>query len=62
MITPIYASQEHKAILDSYINMCLEFTKDVSNKNRFENYLELIDIITEYHPDRDWETHINITV
>jgi|TARA_R110000824_G_scaffold196991_2_gene380286 hypothetical protein len=49
MITPIYASQEHKAILDSYINMCLEFTKDVSNKNRFENYLELIDIITEYH-------------
>jgi hypothetical protein len=49
MTSPIYASQEHETILDGYINMCLEFVKDVSNKNRLENYLEVMETIIEYH-------------
>ena len=49
MTIPIYASQEHKAIIDTYVNMCKEFVKDISTKTKYHNYLEVVDIITEYH-------------
>ena len=29
--------------------MCLEFAKDVSTVDRYENYLEVVEIVTEYH-------------
>jgi len=29
--------------------MCKEFAKEVSTKNRYENYLEVVEIIIEYH-------------
>ena len=49
MTKPIYASAEHKTIIATYIAMCEEFAKDVSSKNRYHNYLDVVDIIIEYH-------------
>lgn len=49
MIEPIYANDEHKVIVETYMRMCLEFAKEVSTKNRYENYLEVVQIIMEYH-------------
>ena len=49
MLKPIYSSEEHKAILELYINMCKEFAKDVSNKHKYHNFLDVIDTIIEYH-------------
>ena len=49
MIEPIYANNEHKVIIETYITMCKEFAKEVSTKNRYENYLEVVEIIIEYH-------------
>ena len=48
MIKPIYASEEHKAIIESYVVMCQEFAKDVSSKSRYYNYLDVLDTIIEY--------------
>ena len=49
MTKPIYASEEHKAIIESYVVMCKEFAKDVSSKSRYYNYLDVLDTIIEYH-------------
>ncbi len=49
MIEPIYASAEHKNIIETYISMCTEFAKDVSSKSRYNNYLDVVDTILEYH-------------
>ena len=49
MIEPIYSSQEHKALIDLYINMCKEFAKDVSSKTKYNNYEDVLKIILEYH-------------
>ena len=49
MTEPIYANDEHRVIIETFVNLCKEFTKEVSNKNRYENYLEVVQIIIEYH-------------
>ena len=49
MTKPIYASEEHKNIIETYLTMCQEFAKDVSTKARYNNYLDVIDTIIEYH-------------
>jgi hypothetical protein len=49
MIEPIYASEEHKQIIETYITMCTEFVKDVSSKTRYNNFLDVLDTILEYH-------------
>jgi hypothetical protein len=49
MISPIYSSEEHRTIIETYISMCKEFAKDVSSKNRYHNYLDVLDVIIEYH-------------
>jgi hypothetical protein len=49
MHKPIYSNQEHKAILELYINMCKEFAKDVSSRSRYNAYLDVLDTIIEYH-------------
>ena len=49
MIEPIYASEEHRTIIETYILMCTEFSKEVSTKLKYNNYLEVLDIILEYH-------------
>ena len=49
MTKPIYASAEHKTIIDTYMMMCQEFAKEVSSTSRYNNYLDVVDIIIEYH-------------
>ena len=49
MTEPIYASEEHKNILETYILMCTEFSKEVSTKSKYNNYLDVVEIIVEYH-------------
>ena len=49
MIKPIYASEEHKVIIEAYLIMCQEFAKDVSTKSRYHNYLDVVETIIEYH-------------
>jgi hypothetical protein len=49
MIKPIYANQEHEVIISAYILMIKEFVKDVSNETRWRNYLDVLDILFEYH-------------
>ena len=49
MIKPIYASSEHQTIIESYMLICQEFAKDVSTKTRYNNYLDVIDTVVEYH-------------
>ena len=49
MIEPIYANNEHRVIIETYLTMCQEFAKEVSTKNRYNNYLEVVEIIIEYH-------------
>jgi len=49
MTKTIYASEEHKNIIETYITMCKEFAKDVSTKAKYNNYLDVIETIIEYH-------------
>tara|TARA_R110000751_G_C13463637_1_gene445729 strand:+ start:21 stop:377 length:357 start_codon:yes stop_codon:yes gene_type:complete len=49
MLKPIYASAEHKAIIETYMLMCDEFAKEVSSKSRYNNYCDVIKTIIEYH-------------
>ena len=48
MTEPIYANDEHRVIVDTYLTMCKEFAKEVSTKSRYNNYLEVVEIILEY--------------
>ena len=48
MTEPIYANDEHRVIIETYITMCKEFAKEVSTKSRYNNYLEVVEIIVEY--------------
>jgi len=49
MTKPIYASAEHRTIIETYMSVCQEFAKDVSSKSRYNNYLDVVDVILEYH-------------
>ena len=49
MVEPIFSSQEHKVTLEVYITMCKEFAKDVSSKTKYNNYLDVLKVIFEYH-------------
>ena len=49
MRKPIYANTEHEVIISSYILMVKEFVRDVSNDTRYNNFLEVLDILIEYH-------------
>ena len=49
MTKPIYASEEHKIIIEAYLTMCQEFAKDVSSKSRYYNYLDVVETVIEYH-------------
>ena len=49
MQNTIYANQKHKQSVESYLLMCKQFVKETSTKARYNNYLEVIDLILEYH-------------
>ena len=48
MHKPIYSSEQHKSIVDTYLTTCKQFIKDITTKNRYDNYIEVLDIIIEY--------------
>ena len=45
----IYANENHKQAIETYLLMCKEFVKETSTKTKYQNYLEVIDVILEYH-------------
>ena len=49
MLKPIYSSSEHEAIIEAYVLMCQEFAKEVSSKSRYNNYIDVVSTIIEYH-------------
>ena len=49
MVKPIYANSEHEVIISSYILMIKEFVRDVANETRWNNFLEVLDVLIEYH-------------
>ena len=49
MRKPIYANTEHEVIISSYILMIKDFVRDVANDTRYNNFLEVLDILIEYH-------------
>ena len=49
MIVPIYANEEHKHAVETYISMCEDFVQEVSNKTKYEAFNEVLQIILEYH-------------
>ena len=49
MIRPIYSSIEHQAYLEEYINIMLAFVKEISSQNKYDNFVEVVDLIIDYH-------------
>ena len=49
MLKPIYVNEEHKQSIETYLILCKEFVKDSSSKSRYNNYLDVVTIIIEYH-------------
>ena len=49
MRKPIYASKQHEIIIKDYMAMAKEFVKDLSNETRFNNYLDIFDVVIDYH-------------
>jgi hypothetical protein len=49
MRKPIYANKEHEIIIGNYLIMVKEFVRDVSNETRWRNYMDVLDIVIEYH-------------
>ena len=45
----IYANEKHRQAIETYLLMCKEFVKETSTKAKYQNYLEVIDLILEYH-------------
>tara|TARA_R100001530_G_scaffold13104_1_gene12163 strand:+ start:4680 stop:5036 length:357 start_codon:yes stop_codon:yes gene_type:complete len=44
----IYSSEQHKSIIEVYIIMCKQFVQESTTQARYNNYLEVLDIIVEY--------------
>ena len=45
----VYANSEHNSIIDAYTKACKQFIQDVSSETRYKNYLDVIEVIYEYH-------------
>ncbi len=49
MQMPICLNSQHSVIVLNYIDVLLEFIEDVSTKETFTNFKEVLDIIIEYN-------------
>ena len=49
MIKPIFASHEHAVAVDKYLTLVNDFIEDCSPKEKYKSFLEVLDIILEYH-------------
>ena len=48
MQKPIYSSEEHRTIIEVYSSTCKQFTQEITTQSRYNNYLEVVDLIVEY--------------
>tara|TARA_R100001129_G_scaffold156664_2_gene119952 strand:+ start:1760 stop:2116 length:357 start_codon:yes stop_codon:yes gene_type:complete len=49
MTNPIFANEIHKATIEVYIDMCKQFTKEVSSETKYKNYLDVVKTVIDYH-------------
>lgn len=49
MIKPIFASHEHETVINKYLKIVNDFVEDCSSKKKYETFLDVMDIILEYH-------------
>ena len=48
MQNAIYSSEQHKQILEVYIELCRQFAQDVATKTRYQNYMDVLQLIIDY--------------
>ena len=48
MLNPIYSSEEHRSIVEVYLAMCKQFSQEITTQTRYNNYLEVVELIVEY--------------
>ena len=48
MHKPIYSSEAHKSIIEIYTLTCKQFVQDSTTQTRYNNFLEVVDVIIEY--------------
>jgi hypothetical protein len=44
----IYSSEQHKQIIEIYVEMCKQFAQEVATKTRYKNYLDVLQLIVDY--------------
>tara|TARA_Y100000592_G_C5392162_1_gene278799 strand:- start:446 stop:802 length:357 start_codon:yes stop_codon:yes gene_type:complete len=49
MKTPICASKEHEVIIKNYLDMHRKLIEDISNKERYNNYIEGYNLVIDLH-------------
>ena len=49
MVKPICVSTEHGLLIEQYIKFIVEIISDISTKDRFNNYKDILQIIIEYN-------------
>jgi len=49
MKIPICANKEHEIIIKQYLDMHKDLIKEVSNKDRFNNYMEVYNVVIDLH-------------
>tara|TARA_R110002020_G_scaffold123146_7_gene279342 strand:+ start:51 stop:407 length:357 start_codon:yes stop_codon:yes gene_type:complete len=57
MQKPIYANKEHQIIIENYTTLIKEFSRDVANETKWQSFLDVYDIIIEYHNNYGKNTH-----
>ena len=45
----IYANVQNEVLISTYIEFAKEFAEQVSSKQKYSQYLDVLDIILEYH-------------
>ena len=48
MQNAIYSSENHKQIIEIYVEMCKQFVQEIATKTKYNNYLEVLQLIIDY--------------
>ena len=49
MIKPIGINKEHEVILDTYLLTVCESVRELSTETRYNNFLDVVNVIVKYH-------------
>ena len=49
MVKPVYSSIEHQLHLEEYLSLMLSILKKISSDTKYINFLEVVDLIIDYH-------------